>query len=175
MTCYSNGLYVYVFSGRSANCSWEFFQVLLFALFFFLIYAHSQKSKTLSEISEISVAQWELSVQRDKVQSVNSSHFQSKWDRKFRYQPEREKIKETFTCNGVEEHEVLKVGDLSPLPALSHVGRLEELTRGGQGNPPDTHTHWSWFSFYHTRKNNTCRTVLDQLTVTCTYLACGRP
>ena len=50
-----------------------------------------------------------------------------------------------FTCNSVEEHEVLKVGDLSPLPALSHVRRLEELTRGCQGNPPEmhkeTHTH----------------------------------
>lgn len=46
-----------------------------------------------------------------------------------------------FTCNGVEEHEVLKVGDLSPLPALRHVGRLEELTRGCQGNPPETHTN----------------------------------
>lgn len=47
-----------------------------------------------------------------------------------------------FTCNGVEEHEVLKVGDLSSLPALRHVGRLEQLTRGGQRNPPaETHTH----------------------------------
>lgn len=46
-----------------------------------------------------------------------------------------------FTCDGVEEHEILKVGDLSPLPALSHVGGLEELTRGGQGNPPETHAH----------------------------------
>lgn len=49
-------------------------------------------------------------------------------------------LKVDFTCNSVEEHEVLKVGDLSPLPALSHVGRLEELTRSGQGNPPETQT-----------------------------------
>ncbi len=48
---------------------------------------------------------------------------------------------ELFTCNSVEEHEVLKVGDLSPLPALRHVGRLEELTRCRQGNPPGTQTH----------------------------------
>ena len=28
-------------------------------------------------------------------------------------------------CDGVEEHEVLKVGDLSPLPLLRHVRRPE--------------------------------------------------
>ena len=37
-------------------------------------------------------------------------------------------LKVDCTCNSVEEHEVLKVGDLSPLPALRHVGRLKELT-----------------------------------------------
>lgn len=55
-----------------------------------------------------------------------------------------------FTCNGVEEHEVLKIGDLSPLPALRHVGGLEELTRGGQGNPPGKRTQMG-VPFCHTR------------------------
>ncbi len=40
-----------------------------------------------------------------------------------------------FTRYGVEEHEVLKVGDLSSLPALGHVGGLVELFRTGQRNP----------------------------------------
>lgn len=34
-----------------------------------------------------------------------------------------------LTCNSVEEHEVLEVRDFSPLPALRHVRRLEQLTR----------------------------------------------
>ena len=38
------------------------------------------------------------------------------------------------TCNSVEKCEVLKVGDLSPLPALGHVGGFEKLPRGGQGD-----------------------------------------
>lgn len=41
-----------------------------------------------------------------------------------------------LTRDGVEEHEVLEVGDLPPLPALGHVGRFEKLPRGGQGDPP---------------------------------------
>lgn len=40
-----------------------------------------------------------------------------------------------FTRYGVEEHEVLKVGDLSSLPALGHVGGLVKLFRTGQRNP----------------------------------------
>lgn len=44
--------------------------------------------------------------------------------------------KEDLTCNGIEKHQVLKVGDLPSLPALSHIRGLEELTRGGQRNPP---------------------------------------
>lgn len=39
-----------------------------------------------------------------------------------------------LTCYGVEVHEILKVGDLSSLPGCRHVGRLEQLTRGCQGN-----------------------------------------
>lgn len=39
-----------------------------------------------------------------------------------------------FTCDGIEKHEVLEVRDLPPLPALGHVGRLKELSRGGQRN-----------------------------------------
>lgn len=39
-----------------------------------------------------------------------------------------------LTCNCVEKHEVLEVRDLPPLPALGHVGGLEELSRGGQRN-----------------------------------------
>ncbi len=41
-----------------------------------------------------------------------------------------------LTCDGVEKHEVLKVGDLSPLPALGHVGGFEKLPRGGQRDAP---------------------------------------
>lgn len=41
-----------------------------------------------------------------------------------------------LTRDGVEEHEVLEVGDLPPLPALGHVGRFEKLPRGGKGDPP---------------------------------------
>lgn len=41
-----------------------------------------------------------------------------------------------LTCNGVEKHEVLEVGDLPPLPALGHVRRLEKLPRRCQGNAP---------------------------------------
>lgn len=36
-----------------------------------------------------------------------------------------------LTCDSVEKHEVLKVGNLSPLPALGHVGGFEKLSRGG--------------------------------------------
>lgn len=43
---------------------------------------------------------------------------------------------ESCTRNGVEEHEVLEVGDLPPLPALGHVGRFEKLPWGGEGDPP---------------------------------------
>lgn len=46
-----------------------------------------------------------------------------------------------FTRYGVEEHEVLKVGDLSSLPALGHVGGLVELFRTGQRNPSVGKTH----------------------------------
>lgn len=59
-----------------------------------------------------------------------------------------------FTCNSVEEHEVLKVGDLSPLPALCHVGGLEELTRGGQGNPPGVHKQTHTHIFKHSSSEN---------------------
>lgn len=67
-----------------------------------------------------------------------------------------------YTCNSVEEHEVLKVGDLSPLPALRHVGRLEELTRGGQGNPPGMgqHTHVEIALFLLKRTN--CHSNTEQ-------------
>lgn len=41
-----------------------------------------------------------------------------------------------LTCDGVEEHEVLEVGDLPPLPALGHVGRLEELPGCRHGDTP---------------------------------------
>lgn len=41
-----------------------------------------------------------------------------------------------LTCNGVEKHEVLEVGDLPSLPALGHIGGLEELSRRGQRNSP---------------------------------------
>lgn len=41
-----------------------------------------------------------------------------------------------LTCDGVEKHEVLEVGDLPPLPALGHVGRFEKLPRGGKRDPP---------------------------------------
>lgn len=87
-------------------------------------------------------------------------------------------LKVDLTCNSVEEHEVLKVGDLSPLPALRHVGGLEELTWGGQWNPPrmDTCTCWNRFPFYQSRKLSLQpRTALDLLTTPCTYLACGSP
>lgn len=40
-----------------------------------------------------------------------------------------------LTRDGVEEHEVLEVGDLPPLPALGHVGRFEKLPWGGKGDP----------------------------------------
>jgi len=39
-----------------------------------------------------------------------------------------------LTRDGVEKHQVLEVGDLTPLPALSHVGCLEELLGSGQRN-----------------------------------------
>lgn len=39
-----------------------------------------------------------------------------------------------LTCNGIEKHEVLEIRDLPPLPALGHVGGLEELSRSGQRN-----------------------------------------
>ncbi len=37
--------------------------------------------------------------------------------------------------DGVEEHEVLEVGDFSPLPLLGHVGCPEELPRRHQACP----------------------------------------
>lgn len=52
-----------------------------------------------------------------------------------------------LTCDGVEKHEVLEVRDLPPLPALGHVGGLEQLSRGGQRNSSadkiikDAHTY----------------------------------
>lgn len=44
--------------------------------------------------------------------------------------------RESFTRDGVEEHEVLEVGDLPPLPALGHVGGFEKLPWGGEGDAP---------------------------------------
>lgn len=40
-----------------------------------------------------------------------------------------------FTRDGVEEHEVFKVGDLSSLPTLGHARCLVQLFRAGQRNP----------------------------------------
>lgn len=41
-----------------------------------------------------------------------------------------------LTCDGVQEHQVLEVGDLPPLPALRHVGGLVQLPGRGQRDPP---------------------------------------
>ena len=51
--------------------------------------------------------------------------------------PRRRPWEGRITCDGVEEHEVLKVGDLPPLPALGHVGRFEQLPRGSHGDAPE--------------------------------------
>lgn len=54
-----------------------------------------------------------------------------------------------FTCDSIKEHEVLKVGDFSPLPSLRHVGRLEELTRRRQGNTSEQQTNaWKFIEMY---------------------------
>lgn len=70
-----------------------------------------------------------------------------------------------FTCDGVKEHEVLKVGDFSPLPSLRHVGRLEELTRRRQGDTSEMQTHEIDLSIMWKRG------VLRLWS----YLACGNP
>lgn len=43
-----------------------------------------------------------------------------------------------LTSDGVEEHEVLEVGDLSPLPLLRHVGVAHQLASRHHGGPPAT-------------------------------------
>lgn len=41
-----------------------------------------------------------------------------------------------LTRDGVEENEVLKVGDFPTLPTLGHVGRFEQLLWCRQGDSP---------------------------------------
>ena len=50
--------------------------------------------------------------------------------------PQQSRASGVFTRGRVEEREVLEVGDLSPLPALGHVGGFEKLPRRGQGDAP---------------------------------------
>lgn len=45
-------------------------------------------------------------------------------------------VRGILTRDGVEEDEVLEVGDLPSLPALSHVGRFEKLLGCGKRDAP---------------------------------------
>ena len=41
------------------------------------------------------------------------------------------------TCDGVEEHEILKIGNLTALPFLRHVGGAHELPRRHHRSPSE--------------------------------------